>query len=100
MTKLQNFAEATGLEMIGTSSVWNYHATDFNALGYVKSSNVYKELLDLKRQGVKGMVTIVVGCIGRSQHSKTEIGIFKGVVKTDDLYLWGAGHGEVKLELL
>jgi len=43
-------------------------------------TNLNNEFRSIGAQGLSGGFTLVVGKIGRSAHSKTEVGIFKGVV--------------------
>ena len=81
MTKLELFAKTSGLKLVAVSSVWSIHNTDHLCnLAKKKGTNLHNEFLDMKRKGLSGGFTLVVGCIGRSGHSKSEIGIFAGVV--------------------
>ena len=82
MNKLQSFAATSGLELIAISSVWNIHKSDHLCnIAKKRGSNLNSEFKKMVSNGLKGGFTLVVGKIGRSQHSKTEVGIFKGVVE-------------------
>lgn len=85
MNKLDYFSKETGLELIADSSVWNYHGIDnlFNVANR-KGSNLYKSIMALKTAGYRGGVTIVAGCIGRSQHNETSLGIFRGITSINE----------------
>lgn len=61
-------------------SVWNYHNIDLRTVASNNKSNLNKTLLRLKSEG-HSKVVITVGAKGRSQHSATEIHIFKGLNK-------------------
>ena len=82
-TLIEDFANATSLESIGTSSVWDVHHADLGNLGYKKGTNLNNDLKALKKQGHSGIVTVFVGAKGRSQHSKTALGIYKGLTNSD-----------------
>jgi len=79
MTKLKEFANQSGLELVATSSVWDIYNTDhLRNLCIKKGTNLYKTFLDMYKNGHEGGFTLVIGRIGRNGHSKTEVGIFKG----------------------
>ena len=78
MRKLELFEKKHNLELVATSSVWNIHsAGHLSDIAKKKGTNLNNEF---RAQGLSGGFTLVVGKIGRSAHSETEIGIFKGVV--------------------
>ena len=85
MTKLEFFAKETGLKLVEKTTVWNIHQADhLSNLAKKKGTNLNKTFSDMKKRGLKGGFTLVVGRIGRSQHSATEIGIFEGVTNVFD----------------
>lgn len=85
LTKLETFAQESGLELVSTTTVWNIHSeSSLASIAKKKGSNLNKEFAKLQGAGVTGGFTIVVGCIGRSQRSATQVGIFKGV--NDNFY--------------
>jgi len=86
MTILNYFTEKSGLEVIGCSSVWNYHGIDslFN-VAMKKGSNLNSSLAAIKKSGYEGIVTLYVTSIGRSQHSASTVHIFKGVVNSNSM---------------
>ena len=71
------------LKKIGTTTVWNFHDIKLTKLGYNKKSNLSKKLRDLHKLGIKGKVTVFIEAIGRSGHSASRIGIYKGVTDSD-----------------
>ncbi len=81
MTKLEVFAKNTGLKLVATTTVWNVHSVCLADVAKKKGSNLNGEFKALAKQGKTGGFTLVVGCIGRSQHSATEVGIFEGVIE-------------------
>lgn len=101
MNRINRFKKETGLELIAESTVWNFHSVDFNNFAFMKTSNVYFQCLDLKRKGVKGMVTVIISSIGRSQHSASTVAIFKGTTSSQEYSgYYMKGHGEVNLNHL
>ncbi len=74
--------KAPNLKHLDSSTVWNYHSVDLSKLGFNKNSNLNKSLASLHSNGHKGKVTVVVTCIGRTQHSASSIKIFGGVART------------------
>lgn len=99
MTKLEAIKNLINLELLKTTSIFNIHNVDVSSVGLNKNSNLHKSLKSIEWIGDsnKGddMVTVFVGAKGRSQHSRTELHIFKGVLPTDhDLY-----HGSYEFKL-
>ena len=96
MNALQN---AKGLEFVGFSKVWNYHGiAHLEAVASNKKSNLYKEIEKLRESGYKGMVTLFVSCIGRSQHSASKVEIYKGVTNNEECSIYYTKrHGEIKI---
>ena len=85
MTKLELFEKESGLKLIAKTTVWNlYGISSLASVAKTKGSNLHKEFKEMKKDGMTGGFTLVVGCIGRSQHCATEVGIFQGV--NDEFY--------------
>lgn len=101
MTKLEMFEKETGLELVKTTTVWNYHGIDsLFSVATRKGSNLHAAISKMKKEGYKGGFTLKIGCIGRSAHSATEVGIFKGLVdpETSSCH-YTKGHDEFFLNV-
>ena len=85
MKKLNEASKLTGLELLTVSSVWNFHGSDHLCNVAMKDgSNLNNSIRAIYKSGYRGGLTLIVGGIGRSQHSKTEVGIFKGITNIDE----------------
>ena len=82
------------LKRIAETTVWDYYNTSIDNVGFRKGSNLNKTLRELYQNGERGMITVFVEAIGRSQHSASRLGIFRGV--TNQYYV--ERHAEYKLE--
>jgi len=65
----------------GVSSVWNIHMVNWKELMANKTSNIHRHISDksiFSDEYLNDGVTIFVGAKGRSQHSATDLIIFRG----------------------
>mgnify|MGYP003635878239 FL=1 len=103
MTTLTAFQESSKLELIEYSSVWNFHGTSLYSALNRKGSNLNNSLLAIRESGYNGLVTLYVTKIGRSQHSKSEVCIFKGVTNLEAVstsVYYSQRHEEARIDLL
>lgn len=66
---------------IELTTVWNVHNVSFESLLSNKNSNLRKLIDDeswISRKHLDNGITLVIGAKGRSQHSSSELLIFKG----------------------
>lgn len=81
---LVRFQKETGLELIGTTTVWNFHGIDhLVSVGMNKQSNLHAELKHIYKE-YDGIITVFVSQIGRSAHSATIVGIYKGATNLEN----------------
>ncbi len=85
MTKQNILTKAIELPLISTTTVWDIHNTNLDSAARNKKSNLYKELVALKKKGIK-IVTLMVGAKGWSQHNSTELLLFKGKLSEDSAF--------------
>ena len=103
MSIATDFQEVSNLELIGHSSVWNFHGTRLHNAAHRKGSNLNNSLLAIREGGYNGIVTLYATKIGRNQHHKSEVCIFKGVTNLDavsSLVYYSSRHEEVRIDLL
>lgn len=77
---------AKNLEIVGFTTVWNYHRADhLDNLAKKKGTNINKAVEKIKEDGYKGPLTIYVARIGRSAHSTSTVAILKGLTSLDEI---------------
>ena len=73
-------------EIIGFSTVWNFHHADhLDNLVNKKGTNLNKFVEDMKKKGLKGGFTMFVDRIGRSGHSASRVVILRGITSVEEL---------------
>ena len=73
-------------EVVGFSSVWDFHAADhLDNLVKKKGSNLFKFVELMKSKGKKGAFTMYVDNIGRSAHSASRVVILKGITSCEEM---------------
>jgi hypothetical protein len=70
--KIIDEMKLNGYEYVYMTTVWNYHNTKLE-----NSRNIKKAIRKIKERDIEADLVIKVGAIGRTQHSSTEILIFK-----------------------
>ncbi|MCP4988415.1 MAG: hypothetical protein GY928_20895 [Colwellia sp.] len=83
-TKQDILTKTIELPLISTASVWDIHNINLFSVARNKKSNLHKELVALKKQGYK-LVSILVGARGWTQHSPTDLLIYKGRPESDNV---------------
>ncbi len=76
-TKESILTTTVELELIKRSSVWDIHNVNLFSIAKNKQANLYKDLIELKKQGYR-LVSVLIGAKGWSQHSSSELLIYKG----------------------
>ena len=106
MTNLQSFKEEANLNLIGETTVWDFHNVVIDNVAMKKGTNLNKLLCGLKKsvagKSSNGMVTIYVYQIGRSQHSASKVAVFDGIVQLGDIstsLYYSKRLGEVNLKM-
>ena len=88
------------LKKIAETTVWNFHGTYLANVGFRKGSNLHKKLGELYKKGVRGMVTVYVEAIGRSQHASSRVGIYMGVTDAENFGpYYSSRHAEYKIDM-
>ena len=88
MTNLQTLTNsALSLkEVVGYSSVWNFHAADhLDNLTKKKGTNLFSFVEAMKSKGEKGGFTMYVDSIGRSAHQASRVVILRGITTCEEL---------------
>ena len=88
MTNLETLTKSalSLTEIVGVSSVWNFHAVDhLDNLTTKKGSNLFEFVEAMKAKGEKGGFTMYVDSIGRSAHSASRVVIFKGITNCEEI---------------